>query len=258
MIKIKTLAVVLAASGTALGLVGMGVGAAFTDSSTVKEALQFGSFGCTISTTTTGATISPNGKAITYLPAAVMSSAAGSSPLAFTVASTGSIPINVHVTQNTPVAPFSSILPNIADVTLNTVVTSNLYAAGLQWPELFPVDLTKHVSVTYTVACTEATTPPAPLAPDYTTPRPQTDPITHLMMYYAVFQCEYAATTGSPFTLTRLTAPAPKINSAPGTWFQLNGQPWANFRGYVLAYNDRQTAPSAASCPAPSMVPPIA
>jgi hypothetical protein len=156
MIGIKKAAVVLAAGGTALGLISMGVGASFVDGATATQNISTGSFGCAISSTTPGANVV--GKTVTLTSGPLMASTAGAAPFVFKVASTGVIPVKVHITQTTPAAPFTSMLTSIADVTLPSM-GSNLYAAGLQWPELVIGDTSKSTSISYTASCTEASAP---------------------------------------------------------------------------------------------------
>ena len=235
----RKIAGLLMAAGLVVGMFGSGVGAAFTDSVLAIQNIKVGTFGCTISSTTPNAVVSNAGKTVTYNAPDIMGSAAGNSPFSFTVTSTGNIPVNVHLTQTTPVAPFTSILVNPADVVL-PAGQNTTYAAGLQWPELVTADLGKAATITYTANCGEVPAAPVgqtPIDPKYTTPRSGNN---------LVFLCDYV---GSPLVLTQVQAMPTQTNGVPGSWMQWPAGNSVGSTAYVLAYNDGQTAPPLSACP---------
>jgi hypothetical protein len=237
----------LAAAAT---LIGLGAGAAFTDSATATHNISVGNFGCAISSTTPG--IVPGPKAITLNTGPLMSSVAGTAPLAFTVTSTGNIPVRLHIAQTVPAAPFSSLLAAPADLTLNPATPTATYAAGLQWSELGMLDLGKVTSITYTATCSEVPAGPTQLDPMYLTdptipwaghPNGHPAQVNYAVQYYKIFQCNYATTTSSG----TVSAPSSATNGAPGSW--MYPTPPATHI-YILAWNDGQaTPPPASACP---------
>jgi predicted ribosomally synthesized peptide with SipW-like signal peptide len=155
--SLRKVAGLIAAFGLTVGLIGGGVSAAFTDQVTAVQHINVGTFGCAITHTTAGS-IATGEKSVSYTAADIMSAAAGSAPFTFTVASTGSIPVKLHVTQTVPTAPFTSLLADpVADVTLNVGGTQD-YAVGLRWPELTNANLGGSASIVYSVSCVEAST----------------------------------------------------------------------------------------------------
>jgi hypothetical protein len=145
-------AALLVALGLTLGLLGAGISATFTDSATGAMTVSVGTFNIDLSTSTPGAVVS--GGNISFTIPTLQSSAAGTAPFAFTVTSTGSIPALIHVTATTPAAPFTDMLGSVADFTLAQGQTQ-VFDAGLSWPELFNGDLGKSATVTYTVSATQ-------------------------------------------------------------------------------------------------------
>ncbi len=143
----------------------VGSSAAFTSQATAAQNLSVGTFDLTLTSQTTGAVISNGGKTITYTVPAITASAASSAPLVFTVTSTGTIPMLIHLTQSGTAltAPFSSLLGAgsnpIADFTL-TQNQSHQFAAGVAWTELTNADLGKSVTIVYTIAGTEVASGP--------------------------------------------------------------------------------------------------
>jgi len=166
---LRKMAGLLAALGLTIGLIGSGVGAAFTDQVTANQTINVGTLHCIISAASAG-TIAGDLKSVSYTAPTIMSSVAGSAPFSFTVQDTGSIAARVHVAVSSPAAPFSSILAApVPDVTL-AAGASNAYAAGLQWGVLTNANLNTTASVTYTVSCLESTakTPPSTNATNQT------------------------------------------------------------------------------------------
>jgi hypothetical protein len=152
----KRLAGMLALTALALGLIGWGSTAAFTDGGTATEQIAVGNLAITVTSGTAGAVVVNSGTThtVTFNAGTLMSSAAGTSPLAFTVNSTGSIPAWIHVNQSVPVAPFTSLLAPPADVQLSQGQHHD-YAGGLSWPELTNTDMLKNTSIVYTIVATE-------------------------------------------------------------------------------------------------------
>jgi predicted ribosomally synthesized peptide with SipW-like signal peptide len=153
--SIRKIAGLAAAFSLAVGMVGSGVSAAFTDQVTAVQNLNVGTFGCAISSDT--GTV--DGKTLTYNAPEITGSAAGSSPFSFTVTNTGVITAVLQFSETALAAPFSSILATpVAPVTL-AGGASTTYNAGIAWTELSMADLGKHASITYTVSCTETRFP---------------------------------------------------------------------------------------------------
>ena len=150
--SLRKIAGLAAAFSLAIGMIGSGVSAAFTDQVTAVQNVNVGTFACSISSD--NGTV--DGKTLTYNAPAITSSAAGSSPFSFTVTNTGAITAVLQFSQTALAAPFSSILAApVAPVTL-VGGASTTYNAGIWWPELTMADLGKHPSITYTVSCSEA------------------------------------------------------------------------------------------------------
>jgi predicted ribosomally synthesized peptide with SipW-like signal peptide len=153
--SIRKLAGLAVGFALAVGLIGSGVSASFTDSVSAKQNISVGSFGCNISSTL--GTV--NGKTVTYTPGPIASSAKGESKFDFTVTSTGDIPVQLNVSQNGVLAPFHDILGVQAPQPLNGLGVSYTYNAGISWDALSNGDEGKSVSITYTVQCNEVGAP---------------------------------------------------------------------------------------------------
>ena len=157
----KKIAGIVAAAGLSLGLVGMGVGASFTDSGSATENISVGTFGISLSSATPGAVVVNNGNGVhtvtDVVTPAIQSSVAGSAPLAFVVTSTGSIPAVVRVTATVTGSPsFTDALGTQAAVTLGGVGQAHTYNGGLQWPVLSNADLGQTAQVVYTISVSES------------------------------------------------------------------------------------------------------
>ena len=156
--SLRKVAGLLGAFGLAIGLVGGGVSAAFTDQVTAAEHINVGTFACkiTAATPTTGTplpVIAADGKSVSYTPSNILSDIAGSKPFSFTVKNMGSIPMVLTVSQNALSAPWSSLLVDpVAPVTLASGATQT-YDAGIAWTELGNANISQVVTVTYTVNC---------------------------------------------------------------------------------------------------------
>ena len=166
--SLKKVVGLLAGFALAVGLIGAGVGAVFTDSVTAKENINVGTFGCAISSTSPGAALGDwkaNGyHSVTYT-APTITSSTGSAPFNFTVTSTGTIPVQVTVIQPSLSAPWSSLLVDPGAQNLTAFPNpgdSYTYNAGLAWAGLTNTDLGTSGSATWTVNCGEV--PPVGVA----------------------------------------------------------------------------------------------
>ena len=144
------------AFGLAVGLIGAGVGAQFTDQVTANENISVGTFPCKIVGTTAG-TIAGDGKSVSYTAPSPTNSAPGSAPFSFTVENTGTINQVLQVSTSPLGSPFSAILSPATDVILAPTATQ-VYSAGLQWGELTNANLNTSGTLTYTVNCNEGGT----------------------------------------------------------------------------------------------------
>jgi hypothetical protein len=152
--SIRKIAGLTAGFALTVGLLGAGVGAAFTDQVSAVQNIHVGTFGCAISSTSG----SVSGKTLTYNAPDITNSAAGQSPFVFTVTNTGTIPAVAQVIESSLTAPFSNILTwPVADQPL-AVGGHHDYAAGIQWTELWNDQQGQNLMVTYTVNCVEART----------------------------------------------------------------------------------------------------
>lgn len=151
--SLKKVVGLLAGFALAVGLIGAGVGAQFTDQVTAKENISVGTFQCKIIQPSSG-TIAADGKSVEYTAPPITSSLPGSAPFSFTVENTGSIPQVLTVSSSAVSAPFSAMLAPVAPAALAAGGTQ-LYNAGLQWGELDNSWLGKSGSITYTVNCNE-------------------------------------------------------------------------------------------------------
>jgi len=153
--SLKKVVGLLAGFALAVGLIGAGVGAVFTDSVTAKENINVGTFQCKIvAATPSAASLSADGKSLTYTAPTIMSSAAGSAPFSFTVQNTGTI-ADVLTVSTTPVsAPWSVINAPFAPAPLAAGAT-HVYNTGVSWTALDNSNLGQSGSVTWTVTCGE-------------------------------------------------------------------------------------------------------
>lgn len=171
---IKKAAAVIAAAGLSLGLVGLGVGASYSDSATVSQGVSVGagSFGCQLSSTDPNMVISNGGHTATLNWPDINNSAAGSDYSNITVKNTGSIALVTHWTEATsgtiafqPAGRMGYTVGGGANL-LSTDIglaagTSHSYDnVGFQWAQLTNADEGQSASVAYTVACAEGSPPP--------------------------------------------------------------------------------------------------
>jgi predicted ribosomally synthesized peptide with SipW-like signal peptide len=157
---LKTAAVMLAAGGLGVGLIGSGVRASFTDSATASESVSVGTMGITISSSTAGAMVVNTGNqgthTVTFTCQPINSSLAGSCPLDFKVTNSGTMSETVTVASNggSPAfaAPWSDNFTNPGPQVLATAGASYDYTGGIAWGALSNSDLGSAHSVTYTIS----------------------------------------------------------------------------------------------------------
>jgi hypothetical protein len=159
----------LVAAGLTLGLIGSGISASWADNGTASQNISVGTFEIEIGSTVPGAVVvntpATHTHTVSYTAADILGSPAGTRPLPFSVKSLGSIPITVHVTMTTPLAPFTSMLAApVADVSL-AQGESHEYLGGLQWPELGNPDQNKLATITYTASVVEGPSTVIAVAP---------------------------------------------------------------------------------------------
>jgi predicted ribosomally synthesized peptide with SipW-like signal peptide len=159
---LKEAAVMLAAGGLGVGLIGSGVRAAFTDSATATESVSVGTMGITVTSSTPGAVVVNTGNqgthTVTFTCPTINSSAMGSCPLDFKVTNSGTMSETVTVASNggSPAfaAPWSDNFTNPGAQVLATAGASYDYTGGIAWSALGNSDLGSAHSVTYTISAT--------------------------------------------------------------------------------------------------------
>jgi predicted ribosomally synthesized peptide with SipW-like signal peptide len=156
--KWMTMSAIITMMAVAVGLIGWGVSAQFTDSAHASATIAVGTFGINISSTTPGAVVSNSNHTVTYTAPTIQSSAAGSAGLSFTVTTTGSMPAHVVVSSDggSPAltAPWSDLFANPGPKDIAGNGGSLTYTGGIGWSELGNADLGSSRSVTYTVTAT--------------------------------------------------------------------------------------------------------
>ena len=151
--SVRKFAGLLMAFGLTVGLLGNGVGAAFTDTANAVANINVGTFNVDISTTDPSA-VTVDGTSVTITCPTIQSSAAGQCAFPFTITSTGSIPANVSIAVTTaPAAPFTDLLGAVSPFVL-TQGQSHLFNGGISWPELTNAQLGMSTSITYTISAT--------------------------------------------------------------------------------------------------------
>jgi hypothetical protein len=155
--SLRKIAALLAAGGLAVGLLGSGVGASFFDQVQAIQDVQVGTFGCEVSSTTSGASLGNyvNGHPHSVSITTDIQSSTGSAPFDFTVTSIGSIPVAISVVQPALSGPWSSLLTDPGTKFLTSLGDSYTYNAGLAWAGLTNSDLGTTGSATWTVNCDE-------------------------------------------------------------------------------------------------------
>jgi hypothetical protein len=155
--SVRKIAGLAAAFSLAVGLIGAGVSAQFTDSVKAKENINVGTFQCKIVDPSMG-NVTADGKSLVYTAPEIDSSAPSSAPFTFTVQNTGSIADVLTVSTSPAIsAPWSIIGAPFAPV----VVAGggpHLYNTGIKWTELDNSNLSQSGSVTWTVSCNELPT----------------------------------------------------------------------------------------------------
>lgn len=144
----------LAAFALAVGLIGAGVGAQFTDFITANENIDVGTFQCKIVDPSMG-DLSPDGKTLTYTAPTIESSAAGSAPFTFTVKNTGSIAQVLTVATSPVSGPWSIINAPFVPVALAAGGT-HLFDTGVAWTQLDNSNIGQSGTFTWTVNCNES------------------------------------------------------------------------------------------------------
>jgi hypothetical protein len=157
--SLKKIVGLLAGFALAVGLIGAGVGAVFTDSVTAKENNNVGTFSCGITTASAGATygaIDALGYAhsVSYTAPTIESSIAGTAPFFFTVKNTGSIADVLTVATSGVSGQWSIIGAPFTAVPL-AAGASTTYNTGVQWTELNNSNLGQTGTATWTVSCNE-------------------------------------------------------------------------------------------------------
>jgi len=139
----------LVAAGLAVGLIGAGVSAQFTDSAVATTTIHVGTFNIDISSSAPGV-VQVDGTSVTYTCPDIQSSAAGSCSFPFTLTNTGSIPATIAISATVPASPFTAVaIGPVAPIAGGAHVD---LSGGLQWTELFNANLNQTVSVTYTIS----------------------------------------------------------------------------------------------------------
>ncbi|MDQ2961058.1 MAG: CalY family protein [Candidatus Dormibacteraeota bacterium] len=168
--RLRQTAGLVAAGATVLALIGVGVGAVFSDSATATANISVGTFEIqitsslsntdpthTVAVNTGNISTGNSVHTLTYTCPVIMASAASATGcvVPFTVTSTGSIPANVTVAASTVSAPFSNLFVNPGQVTLASGDHRD-YSGGLAWTELSSANAGQTITVTYTVTAQSA------------------------------------------------------------------------------------------------------
>lgn len=158
--SIRKIAGLAAGLALAVGLIGNGVSAQWSNQVTAQENITVGSFGCAI-VNWTGGSNAAGQASVTFTARGIDSSAAGTAPFSFTVKNTGTVAQVLTVSSlitGLP-APFSDSLGAQSPVVL-AGGDSHPYNGGLSWTDLtaYPNGATGNIK--YTVNCGEV--PPAP------------------------------------------------------------------------------------------------
>jgi predicted ribosomally synthesized peptide with SipW-like signal peptide len=150
--SLRKFAGLLVVGGLAVGLIGGGVGAQFTDQVKADQNISVGTFGCDI-VAVNGATVDPV-KSVTYDAPTILNSAPGQLPFNFTVKNTGTIPALITVTPTLLSSPWSVMgtLP-----LAQPLAAGALYpvSTGVAWTVLSNADLGGAGSVVWTVSCVD-------------------------------------------------------------------------------------------------------
>lgn len=151
--RTRKVAMLAALAALALLLAGAGLRAAFTDSATATQNVSVGTFNIDV-TAPAPAVVDLAAGTVTLDSGTLLSSAAGSRPFAFTVTSTGSIPVSVTVAASALPAPFSDLLTDVGPVLL-AQNESHVFNGGIAWTELGNPNIGQNVSIVYTITAAE-------------------------------------------------------------------------------------------------------
>ena len=153
--SLRKIAVLLAAGGLAVGLIGGGVGAQFADQVTATQNFNVGTFSCII-TDGGGGTVSADQKSVEFTSPSIMSSAAGTAPFHFTVQNSGQINAQLTVSEAPALSSPWSYMPITPGASFPLAASvSQVIGVGVQWTPLSQSDTGTHGTVTYTVNCGE-------------------------------------------------------------------------------------------------------
>jgi len=151
---LKTAAVMLAAGGLGVGLIGSGVRASFTQTGTATANVAVGTESLSISAP--GGTVV--GNTVTVNCPTIQSSAAGTCPLTVSVKNTGSMPFTLSVVSSDGLStPWSDMLAVPGPIPAPQVVAPNataVFNGGIAWSVLSNTDLGTAKSLTYTFTAT--------------------------------------------------------------------------------------------------------
>ena len=179
--NIRRITAALATAGLAIGLIGAGVAAQYTDTGTATVSAAVGTFKCVLSSTDPHAVVSPDGHTVTITASDLQSSAQVIVDSNLTLKNTGSIPLIAHWTITGPVygsgpgsghIGVSSGAPNMANDLPLAPGASQLYTGiGFQMADptqpgqpdhgypLTNADLGLTFTATYKVDCHEVPPP---------------------------------------------------------------------------------------------------
>ncbi len=151
--SLRKVAGLLMAFGLAVGLIGAGVGASFTDSATAVANINVGTFGISIDSTTPNAVVSNANHTVTCPTVSIMSSAAATAPCEFTVTSTGTINPTITITATTPASLGTNAVTSLLAIPTPFVLTTpQSFNGGLSWGVLDNTALGQSSSITYTIS----------------------------------------------------------------------------------------------------------
>ena len=152
--SIRKIAGLAAGFALAVGLIGSGVSAVFTDQVTAQQNISIASFQCAI-TAQNGVAITPT-HSISYTVPTIVHSAPGSAPFNFTVTNTGGVAMDLAVVAATPYTPFAITPLTWSSSNLNVAPGgSSVASTGVSWGDLTGYAGTGPYTFTWTVNCNE-------------------------------------------------------------------------------------------------------
>ena len=137
--------------GLALGALGAGVAASFTDNAHADMSITVGTFDIVL--TSAQGQVSNDGDTVTYGAPTIDRSGPDSALFKFTIHNQGSMAAVIHISATAVPAPFHDYL--VAHPVANFMLDagdSQEITAGLTWTELGMSDLSDTYSITYTIA----------------------------------------------------------------------------------------------------------